>query len=84
MRYISKQKEILPPIESIHDCIDAEDYLIKETKRQIVIGMIEKLPFKIKKTPTPIGYEFEIELDVIIKDTQEEIDKLLKQIETTL
>lgn len=79
MRYIAKQKSILPPIESIHDYIDAEDYLIKETKRQIVNGMIEKLPFKIKKTSTQIGYEFEIELDVIIKDTQEEIDKLINK-----
>lgn len=77
MRYIATQKSLLPPIEQFQNPNDAEDYFFKEIKRQILLGMIDKLPFKIEKTPTPIGDEIEVKLDVIIKDTKEEIDKLI-------
>ena len=79
MRYIAKQKAMLPPMESLHGGKEAEDYLINDIKRHIVIDMIDKLPFNVKKEESPVDecYEYEIKLDIIVKDTQEEIDKLL-------
>ena len=78
MRYVAKQKVMLPPMESLHGGKEAEDYLINDIKRRIVIDMIDKLPFNVKKEENVFGgYEYEIKLDVIVKDTQNEIDKLL-------